>query len=349
MRRSDGLTTVAVSGGAGYVGSVLVPMLLARGYRTRVLDLLLFGEDTLAAHPLLEVHRGDVRDRALVERWAAGADAVIHLAGIANDPSCALQPSLSQEVNVTGTHHVVTAARRAGAERFVLVSSASVYGIANDGPVHERSPLKPITVYGETKAHAEDIVRGEAAGAMTALALRPAALYGYAPRQRLDLTVNLLTNHAVNRGGVEVFGGEQLRPTLHVADLCDLLLSALEHPLRETGLTVFNAARENATVAEIARRVVDAVNTRRGPAHALATLSTTPSDDRRSYAIDSTQARRVLGFVPRRTLEGAVAELCAAFDDGRLPRPLSDDRYFNVRRTQSSLGLLTAEPTAERR
>ncbi|MGW2380930.1 NAD-dependent epimerase/dehydratase family protein [Streptomyces sp. NPDC001658] len=349
MRRGDGLTTVAVSGGAGYVGSVLVPMLLARGYRTRVLDLLLFGEDTLAAHPLLEVHRADVRDRAPVERWASGADAVIHLAGIANDPSCALNPSLSQEVNVTGTHNVVTAARRAGAERFVLVSSASVYGIANDGPVHETSTLKPITVYGETKARAEDIVRGEAAGAMTALALRPAALYGYAPRQRLDLTVNLLTNHAVNRGGVEVFGGEQLRPTLHVADLCDLLLAALEHPLRDTGLAVFNAARENATVADIARRVVGAVNSRRGPAHALATLSTTPSDDRRSYAIDSTRAREALGFAPRRTLEGAVAELCAAFADGRLPRPLSDDRYFNVRRTQSSLGLLSAEPTAERR
>jgi nucleoside-diphosphate-sugar epimerase len=349
MRRSDGLTTVAVSGGAGYVGSVLVPMLLARGYRTRVLDLLLFGEGTLAAHPLLEVHRGDVRDQALVERWASGADAVIHLAGIANDPSCALQPSLSQEVNVTGTHNVVTAARRAGAERFVLVSSASVYGIANDGPVHETSPLKPITVYGETKVQAEDIVRRRTGGSLTALAVRPAALYGYAPRQRLDLTVNLLTNHAVNRGGVEVFGGEQLRPTLHVADLCDLLLSALEHPLRETGLKVFNAARENATVAEIARRVVDAVNARRGPAHALATLSTTPSNDRRSYAIDSTQARRTLGFAPRRSLEGAVAELCAAFDDGRLPRPLSDDRYFNVRRTQRSLGLLTAQPTTEPR
>lgn len=349
MRRSDGLTTVVVSGGAGYVGSVLVPMLLARGYRTRVLDLLLFGEDTLPTHPLLEVHQGDVRDEALVERWTSGADAVIHLAGIANDPSCALQPSLSWDVNVTGTRNVVTAARRAGAGRFLLASSASVYGIANDGPVHETSPLKPITVYGETKLQAEELVRSAVSGSLTAVALRPAALYGYAPRQRLDLTVNLLTNNAVNRGCAEVFGGEQLRPTLHVADLCDLLLSALEHPLHETGLTVLNAARENAAVSEIARRVVDAVNARPGTATALATLSTTPSHDRRSYAIDSTRAHRMLGFVPRRSLEEAVAELCAAFDDGRLPDPLTDDRYFNVRRTQASLGLLTAEPTFERR
>jgi nucleoside-diphosphate-sugar epimerase len=338
------MTTVAVSGGAGYVGSVLVPMLLARGYRVRVLDVLLFGEGTLPAHSLLEVLRGDVRDEALVGRWALGADAVIHLAGIANDPSCALEPALSWDVNVTGTRNVVTAARRAGARRFVLASSASVYGIADERPVDETSPLKPITVYGETKQHSEELVRSAAGGAMTAVALRPAALYGYAPRQRLDLTVNLLTSHAVNRGGVEVFGGEQLRPTLHVADLCDLLLSALDRPAHESGMRVFNAARENAAVSEIAQRVVGAVNARRGAGTALATLSTTPSDDRRSYAVDSTEARRTLGFVPRRSLEGAVAELCAAFDDGLLPDPLTDDRYFNVTRTRGSLGRLTAEP-----
>ncbi|OLE25800.1 MAG: hypothetical protein AUG49_09880 [Catenulispora sp. 13_1_20CM_3_70_7] len=303
-------TTVTVTGGAGYVGSALVPLLLGQGHRVRVLDLFLFGENTLPAHPLLEIHRGDVRDGDAVRRAVRGADAVVHLAGIANDPSCELDPGLSQDVNVAGARMVIDAARSAGVRRFVYASSASVYGVAHDRAVAEDARTAPITVYGTTKLRVEQYLAGKVTSGFSAVAVRPAALYGYAPRQRLDLTVNLFVGQAVTRGEVTVFGGGQWRPTLHVLDLCDLLRTLLERgPAHARELEIYNAAAENASVAQLADRVVTAVNRRYGRVRSRVVISAAPADDRRSYSIDSCRAAGALGFVPRRTIEDAADAL----------------------------------------
>ncbi|MEU0530640.1 NAD-dependent epimerase/dehydratase family protein [Amycolatopsis tolypomycina] len=335
------MTTVSVSGGGGYVGSVLVPLLLAGGHRVRVLDLFLFGEQTLPAHPMLEIHRGDIRDDTAVSRWLSGSDVAIHLAGIANDPSCALDRALSWDINVGGSSTIIDAARRSGVRLFVYTSSASVYGRAEDRPVDEESPTAPITVYGETKLRTEELLRAAAGPDFRPVIIRPAALYGYSPRLRLDLTVNLFANHAVHRGAVTVFGGAQLRPTLHVADLCRLILALLRNSWQAQHCAVFNAGNENSTVQQIASRVVDAVNSRLGTAHSRATVSTVASDDQRSYAIDSTAVRRILGFRPARAMEAGVDGLCDAFSRDLVPDPLDDDRYYNVRRVQRLLGSLS--------
>lgn len=329
--------TVAVSGGGGYVGSVLAPGLLARGYRVRVLDLFLYGREALPDRPGLTVIEGDVRDRDAVRRWVRGAGAVIHLAGVSNDPSCALAPHLSRSVNVDGSRTVVDAARVAGVALFVFASSASVYGVADGRPVDETAPPHPITEYGVTKRLVEDYLRSVAGPRFQVVALRPAALYGYAPRLRLDLTVNLFTNHAVNRRHVTVFGGAQMRPILDVDDACRLLRLVLGRRWSSGRIEVFNAAAENLSVAAIAARVVALVNARYGGQRAWTSHDTTPSDDRRSYTIDATKARRTLGFVPRRSIDSAVRDLCDAFDRGLVPDALTDDRYHNVRRLERLL------------
>lgn len=334
-------TTVTVTGGAGYVGSALVSLLLEQGHRVRVLDLFWFGDDTLPAHPLLEIHRGDVRDGDAVRRAVRGADTVVHLAGVANDPSCELDPGLSHDINVAGARTCIDAARSAGVRRFIYASSASVYGIAHDRIVTEDARTAPITVYGTTKLRVEEYLADAVTSTFSAVAVRPAALYGYAPRQRLDLTVNLFVGQAVSRGEVTVFGGRQWRPTLHVRDLCDLFCTLLDRdPAQSHGLEVYNAAAENASVAQIADRVVAAVNRRYGRIRSRVLVSDAPFDDRRSYSIDSSRAAGALGFAPRRTIEDAADELCAAFDAGVLSAPLDDDLYHNVQRTKKLMDAL---------
>jgi nucleoside-diphosphate-sugar epimerase len=322
--------TVAVSGGGGYVGSVLVPMLLGRGYQVRVLDLFMF-EPAPAAAPGLDVFTGDVRDPDAVAAWVAGADAVVHLAGVANDPSCDLDPALSHSTNVDGSRIVVEAARRAGAGLLIYASSASVYGISDERPLDESAPLDPITTYGVTKCRAEEHLSATARAGLPAVALRFGAMFGYSPRLRLDLTVNLFTNHAVNRREVTVFGGRQVRPVLHVEDACRLILDVLDRRWPAGRLEVFNVACRNSTVADLATMVAHRAGERVGEPVGI-TYAAMPPDDLRSYALASDKSRRVLGFTPLRDVDDAVDQLCDAFARGLLADPLQDDRYFNVRR-----------------
>ncbi|MFZ4733541.1 MAG: NAD-dependent epimerase/dehydratase family protein, partial [Pirellulales bacterium] len=199
--------TVVVPGGAGYVGAVLVPRLLEEGYRVRVFDLLIYGEDALAAvrhHPRLEIRRGDVRDRAAVKEAMQGADAVIHLACISNDPSVELDPELSKSVNLDSFGPTVREAKEAGVRRFIFASSGSVYGVSDSPQVTEEHALVPVSLYNKYKAACEPLLFAEQSPTFTTVAVRPATICGYSPRQRLDLTVNILTNHAVNNGKITV-------------------------------------------------------------------------------------------------------------------------------------------------
>jgi nucleoside-diphosphate-sugar epimerase len=325
--------TVAVIGGAGYVGAVLVPRLLEEGYRVRVLDLFIYGEEALASvrnHPRLEVFKGDVRDREIVRTVARGSDAVIHLACISNDPSVELDPALSQSVNYDSFGPVVTISKAEGVRRFIFASSGSVYGVSDSPQVTEDHPLVPVSLYNKYKALCEPVLLAEQSPTFTTVAIRPATICGYSPRQRLDLTVNILTNHAVNNGRITVFGGVQMRPNLHMQDMVDLYCLLLTVPDEKIAGKIFNAGYQNYTVADTAAVIRDVVR-QEMPEKGEIEIVTTPSDDIRSYRINSDKITRELGFTPKRTIEDGARDLIRAFRAGKLPDSMTDIRYSNIK------------------
>ncbi|HLQ32307.1 MAG TPA: SDR family oxidoreductase [Chloroflexota bacterium] len=325
-----GLPKVLVTGGAGYVGSVLVPKLLESGHEVRVLDLYLYGDgvlDGVADHPCLHQIKGDIRDRALLERVLVGCDAVIHLACISNDPSFELDPDLGKSINYDAFGQLVDIAKDSGVKRFVYASSSSVYGIKDEPNVTEKLPLEPLTDYSKYKAMCEDVLHAKRAPGFATLILRPATVCGYSPRLRLDLTVNILTNLAVNRREITVFGGGQMRPNIHIEDMTDLYVQSLEWSDEQIDGKVYNAGYHNHTVSEIAETVRTVV----GPD---VDIVTTPTDDNRSYHISSERIKNDLGFEARHSIEDAVRDLTSAFQAGKIPDSLADPRYFNIKRMQ---------------
>lgn len=322
---------ILVTGGAGYVGAVLVPKLLQAEYRVKVLDLYIYGEDVLAAvkdHPGLEQIKGDIRDRALLEKIMPGCDAVIHLACISNDPSFELNPDLGKSINYDAFLDLVDVAKDSGVKRFIYASSSSVYGIKETENVTEELSLQPLTDYSKYKALCEEVLLAKREPGFVTLVLRPATVCGYSPRLRLDLTVNILTNHAINNGKITVFGGEQKRPNIHIEDMTDLYIKSLEWPDEAIDGKIFNAGYENHTVTQIAQMVRNIVGEQ-------VEIITTPTDDHRSYHISSDKIAQELGFVPQHTIEDAVKDLLEAFRADRVPNPMTDISYYNIKTMQA--------------
>jgi nucleoside-diphosphate-sugar epimerase len=326
---------VLVTGGAGYVGSLLVPQLLDRGYNVTVYDIMYFGDHFLPKqNPALRVIEGDIRDTTKLAKAFQGQDVVISLACISNDASFELDERLSTSVNMDAFEPMVIAAKRAGVKRFIYASSSSVYGVSDKPDVTEDHPLVPLTLYNKYKGLCEPLLFKHQSPEFVCVTIRPATVCGYAPRQRLDLSVNILTNHAINNGKITVFGGTQLRPNLHVQDMCDLYLLLLDLPDSKIAGETFNAGYENMSIMDIARTVRDVV-AQEFPDRGNIDIVTTPTDDIRSYHINSDKIRRMLGFVPRHSVADAVRDLCKAFKAGKLPNSMTDDQYFNVRRLKS--------------
>lgn len=322
------LTKVVVTGGAGYVGCVLVPKLLAAGYWVKVLDLYLYGEDVLDAvkdHPHLEQVKGDIRDLALLEKVIAGTDAVVHLACISNDPSFELDPQLGKSINYDAFIPLVEVSKRCHIKRFIYASTSSVYGVKEEENVTEDLPLEPMTDYSRYKALCEKVLLIYQSPDFVTVVIRPATVCGYSPRLRLDLTVNTLTNLAMNTGRITVFGGQQKRPNIHIKDITDLYVQLLGMPDEMIAGKIFNAGFENQQVLEIAEKVRKVVG-KDG-----LEIITTPSSDNRSYHISSEKIRRELGFEPKHTIEEAIKDLCDAFNAGKIPNPMDDIRYYNIR------------------
>ena len=328
---------VLVTGGAGYKGCVLVPKLLNQGYEVVVFDLMLFGSKGLPAHPRLEVIEGDLRDPAAFAFAVRGCDSVIHLACISNDPSFELDPRLSTAINYECFEPMVVASRSAGVKRFVYVSSSSVYGVSDAPDVTEEHPLVPLTDYSRCKALCEPILLGYATPNFVPVIVRPATVCGYSPRMRFDLTVNILTNHAYNRGVITVFGGAQKRPNIHIEDVTELYVTLLEYPDETIAGETFNAGYENHTVSQLAT-FVKAVVEREFPEKAPIRIETTATNDNRSYHVSSKKIAEKLGYRPVRTIEDAVRDLCCAFRAGKFEDSMGNEEYVNVKRVKS-LGL----------
>ena len=321
---------VLVTGGAGYVGCVLVPKLLKAGYEVLVYDLMLFGSDGLPADSRLQVIPADLRDIEGFYAAVREADSVIHLACVSNDPSFELNPTLSKSINYDCFEPMVAACRRAGLKRFIYASTSSVYGVSDAPDVTEDHPLVPLTDYNKYKGLCEPILLRYQAPDFTTVIIRPATVCGYSPRMRFDLSVNILTNHAVNRRKITVFGGSQKRPNIHIDDITDLYLQLLEIPDNRIAGEIFNVAYQNHTIAELAE-IVRGVVEREIPEGNPIEMERVPSDDLRSYHVSSKKIAEKLGYSPKKTIEDAVKDICDAFKAGKFPNSLDDSKYFNVR------------------
>ena len=320
--------SVFITGGAGYVGAMLVPRLLQEGHRVTVLDLMIYGEDVLPKNPALTVIKGDIRNQELMKSSIQGHDVVIHLACISNDPSFELNPELGRSINLDPFRPMVEISKNAGVKRFFYASSSSVYGIKDEPNVHEDMSLEPLTDYSVFKMNCEEILSEYQSDEFTTTTIRPATVCGYSPRQRLDVVVNILTNLAYHKREISVFGGAQLRPNIHIADMVEIYVVLLNAPKEKIAGEIFNGGYENHSVLQLAETVRDVIGED-------VVLKTTPTDDNRSYHVSSKKIADVLGFTASHTIKDAVCDLKKAFDSGLLPNSLEDERYFNIKRMQS--------------
>lgn len=320
---------IFIPGGAGYVGSLLVPTLLDAGYAVTVYDLFLYGEDvfdTIKDHPKLTLVKGDIRDLKHMEEALNRCDHVIHLACISNDPSFELNPNLGKSINLDPFEPFVQIAKKKGIKRFIYASSSSVYGVKDAPNVTEDMELTPLTDYSKFKAECEKILMKYRSEDFICSVLRPATVCGYAPRQRLDVVVNILTNLAYNTGKIKVMGGKQLRPNIDIRDMVRAYLFVLEAPAEKIQGEIFNAGYHNHSVLDLGKIVKEAVEKKKA-----VELETIPTNDNRSYHVSSQKIADKLGFTAKYTIEDAVNGLMEAFGEGKLPNSLEDKRYFNIK------------------
>lgn len=314
---------ILVTGGCGYKGHVLVPKLLTAGYDVRVVDTQWFG-NFHPEHPRLEVTLGDVNDLSTI--GFDGVDAIIHLASIANDPCGDLNPKLTWETSCLATMQLADEAARRGIQRFIYASSGSVYGVKSEDKVTEELSLEPISEYNKTKMVSERVLLSYQ-DRMNIQIVRPATVCGVSSRMRLDVSVNMLTMQALTNGKITVFGGTQVRPNIHIDDICDLYLFLLQNPQHDG---IFNAGFENISILDIARMIKDRVS---------CDIVVTESNDPRSYRLDSTKLLNT-GFVPKKSVQHAISDIIHSFEAGAL----SDDAHFyNLKwMTQNALAERTA-------
>lgn len=326
---------IFIAGGAGYTGSCLVPYLLNNGYEVTVYDTMYYTDEFLPKkNPKLKIIKGDIRNKDSVEKNCVDHDVFVDLACISNDTSFALDEKLSTSINLNAFEPMVVAAKRAGIKRFIYASSSSVYGISEEKNVTEEHPLVPLTLYNKYKGLCEPILFKHTNKDFEGVIFRPATVCGYAPRQRLDLSVNILTNFAVNKNMIKVFGGNQLRPNLHIMDYCEAVKVLIESDSDKIKNEIFNIGYQNLSILKIAnlvKKIVEKEFPEKGKINILKEVS----NDNRSYHINSDKIKRILNYSPKRSIEIAVEDLCRAFKQGLLANSFKKDIYFNIDRMKN--------------
>ncbi|MAW01663.1 MAG: UDP-glucose 4-epimerase [Candidatus Pelagibacter sp.] len=319
---------IFITGGAGYVGCVLTEALLRLGHSVTVLDLMIYGENLLEESENLKLIRGDIRDKALLQKHLPGHDILIHLACISNDPSFELDSNLGKSINYEAFTPLVVLSKDLGIKRFIYASSSSVYGIKQEPSVTEEMSLEPLTEYSKYKAMCEDVLEKYNDEGFTTVTIRPATVCGVSRRQRLDVIVNIFTNLAYNRREISVYGGRQYRPNIHIDDMVDAYITLIDASSHLINNQKFNVGYKNQTVLELANIVRDVVGKD-------VSLKTTKSDDNRSYHISSKKIDVILNFKAKRSIKDAVKDLTKSFENHILIDPLNNELYFNIKRMQS--------------
>ena len=319
---------IFITGGAGYVGAVLAPYLLKKGFSVTIFDLMIYGEKVLKPHPNLNIIKGDIRNQNLLNQIIPGHETLIHLACISNDPSFELNPALGKSINLDAFRPLVEISKNSNVKRFIYASSSSVYGIKNEPNVSEDMNLEPLTDYSRFKADCEKILFEYQSHDFSTVTIRPATVCGYSPRQRLDVVVNILTNLAYHKREISIFGGSQLRPNIHILDMVKAYMVLIRAPKEKISGQIFNAGYENQPVNQIAETVKSVVGND-------VKLIRTDTDDNRSYHISSQKIKEELGFKARHSIRQAVEDLCDAFDRDLLHNSLKNEMYFNIKRMQN--------------
>ena len=319
---------VFITGGAGYVGSKLVPKLLQLGYEITVLDLMIYGEKVLDDHINLKKVKGDIRDLALLEKIIPGHNNLIHLACISNDPSFELNPLLGKSINLDAFEPLVKISKKNDIQKFIYASSSSVYGIKKEKNVTEDMSLEPLTDYSKFKGDCEKILNRYKSENFITTTIRPSTVCGYAKRQRLDLVVNILTNHAFFNREIKVFGGDQLRPNIHIDDMVDSYIAVLNAQANKINGEIFNVGFKNQSVNELAADVKEIIGSD-------VLVINTETNDNRSYHVSSEKIKNVLGFSTKYSVKDAVNDLKNAFEKKLLINTFDDEMYFNIKRMNS--------------
>ncbi len=319
---------ILVTGGAGYVGSILVKKLLEKNYKVKILDIFWFSDESIFdQYPNkqnLKICKGDLRDHNIVEQAIRDIDVVINLAAVANDPCADLEPDVTKEINLNAINHLVDLAKKHKIERFINASSSSVYGIKDTPEVTEDITLEPLTLYAKYKAETEKYIQESNSKDFTTVSIRSATVFGYSPRIRLDLTVNMLTAHAVNRGQITVFGGEQKRPNIHIEDITDLYTMLIKTDKELISGEVFNAGYENHKVIDIAEIIKDTLSEK------TIDIKIEPTTDQRSYHISSKKLNDRLQFFPKHTLQQGIREVADLFINKTISN-WEDPKYSNIK------------------
>lgn len=317
---------IFITGGAGYVGGALVPSLLEKGHHITVYDLYIYG-DVLKHHPNLKQIKGDIRNREKLIESTKEADAFIHLACISNDPSFNLDPELGKSINFDAFQNVIDACKQNQVKRLIIASSTSQYGIKPLGTeVTEETEAEPITDYAKYKIECEKLLQSTDTNDLEYVFVRPATLCGYAPRLRLDLSVNILTIHALINKKIKIFGGDQMRPALNIKDMVRFYELMLEAPKEKIHKQAFNIAYKNMTIRQIAELVKKTLGDE------SIEFEVTPTDDTRSYHVNTDKMKNILGFECQYNFEEAVKSLVKAYNQNLIKDGLDNPLYYNIKR-----------------
>jgi len=318
---------ILVTGAGGYVGSALVAELISQNYEVVALDTYWYGESVFnnyQSNQNLKIVKGDIRNEKLLKEIIKDIYCVVHLACISNDPSFDLNPLLGKSINLDSFEPLVKICKNAKVSKFIYASSSSVYGVKDEMQVTEELPVDPLTDYSKYKAECELILDNYIDRDFSGLIYRPATVCGVSSRQRFDLSVNILTNHALNKNKITVFGGSQYRPNLHIKDMVTAYMVAIRANKELINGKKYNVGGENLSLSEISNVVSEVTG--------VTNIDYQNSNDLRSYRINSQKIENELNFTPVYSVRDAVSELRNAIISGDFSSPLTNPMYFNIAR-----------------
>ena len=319
---------ILITGGAGYLGSVLTPYLLSKKHKITVIDLMIYGEKVLKKHKNLKIIKGDIRNVNLLNKVIDNHDIIIHLACISNDSSFELNPKLGKSINLDAFEPLVKIAKNKGIKKFIYASSSSVYGVKNEKNVVEDMLLNPLTDYSRYKAECEKILLKYKSDDFVTTIVRSATLCGYAPRQRLDVIVNIFANHGYHNKRINIYGGKQLRPNIHIDDIVRFYSLLIKADKKKINCEIFNVGGKNHSVQEIAEIAQKELGSD-------IKLNKIHSDDNRSYHISSKKVKEILNFDVKFNIGHAIRDLQKVFEKKILINPLDNEFYFNIKRMKN--------------